>query len=492
MKNSYSSDNIVKHFIVYGFGVILINSASYFLIPIYTRYLLTSEFGILEILNRCIEISNIIFAAGLGITSLSFYSGEKEPSKKNTVISTAILSLFVFSLIGAILFLTLAPGLNSYFFGSHKYLLLFRMASIILLAEMLSIVPMAYLQARMKSKLYVAISVLRFTSIVGLNIITVIFLSMRIKGVVLANLIGSAFFALILLTYTLSKTGLRFDINLFKKMLSFGLPFIPGGLFLFVLNNGDRFFIQTMLDSSILGIYSLGYKIGTLVMIFVLGPFLKVWGPYLFELDRDSEAHKSFSKFFLYLTLAYCIAALALAVFSKEILRLLSDKSYWEGYKVVPYILVAYLFWAMAAFFDSGFYITRKTFYKPFIMGTATILIFILYWILIPTYGLLGGAYATVLGFGAFSLMTFFVSNRIYPVRYPLGKTAYILGLGIAIYVLSNLISEETLVTTLILKAFLVGIYPVLIIVTGVLEDKDINSAKAYLSKIGKKYSTIT
>jgi O-antigen/teichoic acid export membrane protein len=485
-----NSSSFLNHLSVYLIGVILINAAGFVLLPVYTRYLPTSEFGILEIINRCIEVSNIIFVAGLGITSLSFYCSEKEQERKDSVISTAIIALLVFSLTGASIFQVLARTLNDYFFSSREHLLLFRMASIILFAEMLSIVPMAYIRAQMKSKLFVLISTIRFVSIICINIFFVVILKMRIEGVILGNMIGSIVFATILLAYTIPRTGMKFDMPLFKKMLAFGLPFIPGGIFLFILNNGDRFFIQNMLDSSTLGIYSLGYKIGTLVMVFILGPFLKIWGPYMFKLDKDCEDRKSFGKYFLYLILAYCMAALPLAMFSKEIVRLLSGESYWEGYRVVPYVLVAYLFWATSTFFDSGFYIMRKTFYKPFIMGMATALAIALYWVMIPKYGLLGGAYATLMCFTAFSLMTYAVSKRIYPLKYPLGKFGCILSLGVAIYVLGDLMPEENGLLNLGLRTILVLLYPVIIVMTGIIDGEVMNEIKIYLGLIRRSVFT--
>lgn len=480
-------DSFINHYIVYLFGVFLINAAGYLLIPIYTRYLPTSEFGILEIINRSIEIVNIIFMAGMGITSLSFYSSEEGDERKNTVISTAILSLAVFSFAGFCLLLIITKPINIYLFNNTDNMILFRFASITMVAEILSSVPFAYIRARMKSKLFVILSVVRFLSIILLNITLVVVLQMRITGVVLGNMIGSIIFVLFLLVYTLRRTGLSFDRTIFKKMLSFGLPFVPGGLFLFILNNGDRFFIQNMLDSSVLGIYSLGYKIGTLVMTFVLGPFLRVWGPYMFKLDKESKDRESFGRFFIYITTAYCFASVVLSIFAEEIIKILADRSYIESHKVVPYILAAYLFWSAAAFFDSGFYITRKTKYKLFIMGAATVLSIALYWILIPLYGLLGGAYATVICFGFFSALTYVISNKIYPVRYPIGRFAYALGLAGVIYAASTFIPNTNEYLKITMKLILVISYPLIIITTGVFNSEELNNLKIYLKSIKNK-----
>lgn len=473
-------NTITKHFIVYLIGVFLINSVGFFLIPIYTKYLSTSEFGILEIVNRSLEIANIIFAAGLGITSLSFYSSEQDQSKKNAAISTAILMIGIFSLLGMIIFQALAIPLSTYFFGTSQFDFLFRLVGVIIVVELLSIVPLAYLQACMNSTLYVTISVCRFVIIIGFNILFVAVLNLKLNGVIAANIIGYSIFTIFLLIYTLRKTGIYFDKHIFNKMISFAIPFVPGGLFFFVLNNGDRFFIQKFLGSSTVGVYSLSYKISTIAMVFVLGPFLKIWGPYMFKL-KEVDDNKLFGNFFLYLIFAYCITSLPLALFSKEILKIVANENYLEGHKIIPFVLVAYLFWSAAAFFDSSFYITRKTFYKPYIMGFATILAFALYWFLIPIYGILGGAYATTICFGAFSLLTYFISSKIFLVAYPLNKALYMIVLGIIIYIFSIVLPENNLIITVLTKATLVVIYPILIVVTGILDYRDLYRLKGLI-----------
>lgn len=473
---TYRSSEFIKHFFIYGLGLLLVNSIGFVLIPMYTRYLTTSEFGILEILNRCIEIFNIIFGAGLGITCLSLYSREDDARKKEAVVSTAIITLISFSILGAIVFYIFSDVLCKYFLKKLDHLVLFRMGSIIIISELCSNVPMAYIQAKMKSKMFVFISTMKFASIICLNILLVAVLHLKLFGVILGNMSGSLFFAVILILVTIKETGVQFDKQLLKKMLLFGTPFIPGGLFLFVLNSGDRFFIKAFLDSSTLGIYSLGYKIGTLVMIFILGPFLRIWGPVMFKLDKENENREIFGNYFTYIILTYCLIALPLAIFSEYVIMIVSGETYWQAYKVVPYVLLAYLFWAASSFFDSGFYITGKTFYKPFIMGFATALALFLYWLMIPKYGLLGGAYATVLAFFIFSCLTFFISNKIYPIKYPLKKFGYIIGTGIIFYNLAILFPKDSFLFGIFFKTFLSAAYPIVMLLLGVLEIKAVKT----------------
>jgi O-antigen/teichoic acid export membrane protein len=471
---------LIKHYAVYLLGTILVNASGFFLIPIYTRYLATEEFGILEVINVSVEISSIIFSAGIGMACLSLYSKEQEVDEKNQIVSTAIIDMLLLAIVGMSLFLVVSNKINEILFEGSNNLYLLRIAGLLMLCQLSLSVPMAYIQARMNSKLFISVASSQSVIAITINIILVVYMGMGIKGILLGNLTTSFVFAVCLTTYTLIKTGIHHNIAVSGRLFMFGLPFIPGGLFQFVLHSADRYFIQRLLDSSTLGIYSVGYKMGTLVALLVLGPFLRIWGPYMFKLDKEIAKDKAFGKYFLYIVTAYCVAALPAALFGREIIQVMAGAEYWSGYEVVPYVLLAYLFWTIATFFDSGFYITERTIYKPFIMGIAAALIFVLYWKMIPVYGMLGGAYATLICFAVFSLLTYLVSNKIYPIRYPLLKFGYILVIGIVFYLIGSNIPDQQGILGISGRAFLVLCYPLTLIAIGAIRRSDLQAVRTY------------
>ncbi|OPY91663.1 MAG: Polysaccharide biosynthesis protein [Syntrophus sp. PtaU1.Bin208] len=467
---------MLRHYLIYLAGIIMVNGASFLLIPVYATHLVPAEYGILEVIYNCIDVFNIIFSAGLGIASLSIYSKELEETKKKATISTAVISSLCIASLGSVVFLSASDGMNEYFFGTKDNLALFRIAGFLMLSQILCAVPMAFLQARMDSKAFIAVSSIQSLAIITMNIVAVVYLNWRVKGILISTLTGNIVFAIGLNAWTLKTVGWRFSKPYFKRLMYFGLPFIPGGLFLFVLNSADRFFLQKFIDSSSVGIYSLGYKLGTVAGIFVLGPFLRVWGPYMFEINRRQDGREAIGKYFLYLLIAYCMAALAVSFFSDKIIRVISAPGYWEAGRIVPYVLFAYLCWSAAAFFDSGFYITEKTYYKPIIMGVAAAVIFGLYWYLIPIHGKMGGAYATAAGFFVFSMLTYAISQRIYPVVYSYGKIVLIIGYAGALFYLAVAFLSENTWLILGVKSMLLVAYPAALIALGIISREDIRS----------------
>lgn len=465
---------MLKHYLIYLAGIILVNGAGFLLIPVYATHFVPSEYGVLEIIYNCIDVFNIIFSAGLGIASLSIYSKETDEARKRKAISTAVLASLCIASLGSVFFLSASDMLNNYFFGSKDNLVLFRIAGFLMLTQILCAVPMAFLQARMASKTFIAVSSLQSFFIISMNIVAVVFLGWRVQGVLVATLAGNTVFALGLNAWAIRTVGWSFDRSFLKRLLRFGLPFIPGGLCLFVLNSADRLFLQKFVDSSSVGIYLLGYKLGTVAGIFVLGPFLRVWGPFMFEVGRRQDCREAIGKYFLYLLIAYCTAALAVSFFASEIIRLISAPGYWEARHIVPYVLFAYLCWSVAAFFDSGFYITEKTYYKPVIMGSAAAVTCCLYWYLIPLYGYMGAAYAAAAGFLVFSILTYVVSQRTYPVTYPCGKAMFVIGYAGMLYFLVGTFLQQTSWLTFGLKAVMLVAYPAALIALGVVDRDDV------------------
>jgi hypothetical protein len=100
---------------------------------------------------------------------------------------------------------------------------LLRMAAFLIFMQLSNAVPMAYILARMDSKLYLLVSASQSCILLGLNIFIVVFLKMRVEGIIIGNLIGNTLITLSLVTYTFSKTGFAFDKEMLRDILSFGL-----------------------------------------------------------------------------------------------------------------------------------------------------------------------------------------------------------------------------------------------------------------------------
>jgi O-antigen/teichoic acid export membrane protein len=130
----------------------------------------------------------------------------------------------------------------------------------------------------------------------GLNIYFVIYLMKGVQGVFEANIVASGLIFLITLPIIYNRIDLQsFDKKIFKDVLLFALPFLPAGLFTMVMELSDRYLLEWLADTSAVGLYSAGKKLGMLGLVIIMG-FNMGWTPYFLKRIKEKDARSDFSK----------------------------------------------------------------------------------------------------------------------------------------------------------------------------------------------------
>jgi hypothetical protein len=104
----------------------------------------------------------------------------------------------------------------------------------------------------------------------------------------------------------------------------------------------------------------------------------------------------------------------------------------------VPPVVLACFFQAGASLMDAAFYVRHRTGLKLCITLGATAVMLVLYLLLIPRYGGLGAALATLGGFAFLAVCTWVITQRIFPVRYEWPRLAAFVGLTVALWLVSR------------------------------------------------------
>ena len=105
---------------------------------------------------------------------------------------------------------------------------------------------------------------------------------------------------------------------LLRKMNHFGLPLVPSALLLWVTNFSDRFFLVKLTDTSEVGLYSVGVRIAS-AMVLLLTAFRTAWPAFAYSIKSDDEAKQTYAWVLTYLVVICDLdrdradAALALA-----------------------------------------------------------------------------------------------------------------------------------------------------------------------------------
>jgi O-antigen/teichoic acid export membrane protein len=188
--------------------------------------------------------------------------------------------------------------------------------------------------------------------------------------------------------------------NLFKEEITHYInyikPLLVLALFSWVNNYSDRFFIKYILNSYEVGIYSVGYSIGSKILILAT-PFVSYLSPIIYdktisEIDRNKSIFK-FVKIFL----VSGIIAVTVLYFLRNIVgNILLSKDYTNSFIIFVVIALAHVMLGCVHILEMRFYALSKTKYVLFNNISGAITNVILNIILIPKYQILGAGLATL------------------------------------------------------------------------------------------------
>lgn len=458
---------LMKHAGIYGGGALLGKALGLIVVPVYTRYLTAAEYGTLELLEISTYILGMFLGVGISQAVIRFYHDTDDPRGKALVISTSLWCMGGAALTGAALLLPSGRLASRVVFGVTDYDQLFRMAFFALLLTIVAEVPMAYFRARQASVRYSAAASCRLVVSVGLNLLFLIGFGWGVYGLLLGSMLATGAFAILLGGLVVREVGWGFDGRLLLRMLRYGLPYVPGGLGMFVLSFADRFLLQRYAGLAAVGLYSLGYKFGMLVHLVLGEPLLAIWGPRRFELAGRPDAPRVFSGVFTYFLLAEVSFVLGLSVLGRETFQVLTGPAFQAAHHLIPVIAVGYVL--LGAYFNMqvGILLQKRTGYIPLIVAASAATNILLNALLIPDLGGWGAAWATAGAFLVMGVLNFWVSDRLFPVPYQWHRLAKILACAGAVYTASLLVPESAWLAAVAIKLGLLLSYPVILYLAG-------------------------
>lgn len=438
------------------------------MIPLYTRYLTTSDYGTLQILDHITTIVALLFSFGISSAILRFYFQYDAARDKKQVVSTAYIAISVVTLLAIALLLPFATKISILVFGTKEFAFHIKIIFLSFFFLQQENIGFSFLLAQKKSFLYSLVSVSKLIIGLALNIYFVAILKKGVVGVLYSSLVSHIMGWIFLVSYTLLQTKLSFSLKKLREMINYGLPMIASAIGMFSLTFADRFFLQYYHSLAEVGIYSLGYKFGYLISFLVVQPFLLVWQAKIFEIAKKTDGKDVFTRVFDYFTFVAFFVALALSMLCGDLLRVIATPAFFEAHKVVPIIAFSYVIHGMYYNFYVGFLLEKQTGKIGAIVGSTAIFNLILNLLLIPRFDIYGAAVATAASFLTMTTITYIMSMRIYPVSYDIPRMYKLMITATAIYSLSlfefqsiaiSLMAKNILLVCFVGALFIVGYY---------------------------------
>lgn len=353
---------LIKNTGMIAIGNISTKLVSFFLLPLYTALLSTSEYGtfdyILSIATFCVPFVSVLMDESI----FRFLIDCKKQEEKEKVISTAL----VIVLIGMVCFTLVGIPVMQ---GLHYHYTYYTMIYILL--NVMSGMISAILRGIGRTDQYALFNFLLGSIQVALNVVFIAAFRMGVGGMLMASILTQFFVSTIFIFRIRLWRYFDFrivDSQMAKDMIVYSLPLIPNNVSWTIINLSDRIVLMNWLGSEATGLYAVSYKFPNL-MDTVYGFFYQSWKESSARVMGDDSQNDFYNTVYEYLKNFMFALVLVMSAFMPLIFRIMINKNYYEALFYVPILLLATYFANI-----SGFYGGIFTAYKDTkIMGTTTL-----------------------------------------------------------------------------------------------------------------------
>jgi polysaccharide transporter, PST family len=369
------------------------------------RYLGPTDFGLMNFAIAFVSILSTF--SGLGISSIVLRDFIKYENKTNIIFGTAFLLKFIASLIcligSLVIVLFLMPGE-----GLFQVMVL--LLSISLVFNSSDIIGY-FFESRMESKFSLLAQTTSFVLVTLLKVYLILY-SFSVIYFILTSLIEAILVASIfVLVYKERgfKFNWKFDFNFSKSFLREGFFLLLSGVSAIIYMKIDQVMIGFLLSNYEVGIYSVAVRLGEIGYIFP-ALILSSLFPVLVKYQGKDLFKKRLIKLSSFMTWVALGGSLAILFFSKNIILFLYGVDYLYSAEILNIYILASVFVFFGYVANKVLIIEGLSKIILFKEGLGAILNISLNLILIPNFGIMGAAYATVISYSiafVFSLVLF-------------------------------------------------------------------------------------
>ncbi len=462
--------------LVYGFGSALSSFVGIALVPILTRLFSPSEYGVIDLLVTVSSLAIAFLSFGFdSAAAILFFEVEREEERVN-VLSTAIWFIFIASSIVILVLLPLSGVWSKLLFQNKIYIGPVQLALAIIPFNLLLGFALNGLRFRFARSRYLLSILIQVILTITLTVILLVPVQAGMLGYFIAWFVSVAVTGAITLALAQRNLSARFSVIILRKLLAVGLPLIPAAIAGWSLSLIDRFFISRY-SLHELGLYSLGVKLSSVLGLGIAALQL-AWGPFALSLAKEPEAKLTYAKVLSLYTLVAGFLALLLTAYAPEIIKVTSSEAFFGSASVVGWLCLGLIAYGSYYIVSIGVAISKKTSHLAWTTVAAAILNIVLNFILIPPYGMVGAAIATLLSYIASAWLLYQVSQKYYPIPFESRKILLTWLLLITSTLILFLLPQEVQPTTFLLKTAVIAIFPLLLLSLQIVETGELAAVK--------------
>ena len=409
---------LAKNTLIFTLGDIGSKIISFFLIPLYTNYLSTEQYGTVDLITTIATVAVPVITLNIGEALMRFGLDKDADLEKNTQIGSfmllvaAIIGIIIFPICGHI------SGVSSY--AGYVYFYVLSLAA--------SQIYLCDLRGKELLLKYSIGSILVTFLTAIFNIIFLVGMHMGIEGYLIAYGIANFVTALYALAAGRGYKAFGFsklDKKLMRQMAKYSFVLIPNTFMWWIMNSSDRIMVTAMVGAAANGIYAISYKIPSIVST-ATNIFNRAWS-YSAIREENAVDEVEYNNLMLRMLTGWgMLVGFFILAIIKPFLHIYVAPSYYEAWRYTPFLVVGFVYMTVGSFVATSYTVHKDSFGFLFSGMTGAVINIVLNAVLIPFCKVYGAAFATCVSYIAVFMFRYFHTKKY--MHYCINTPEFVIG----------------------------------------------------------------
>ncbi len=439
--------------------------ASFLLLPLYTKYLTTSDYGIVALATTFSNILTILCLQSVEGAFGRFYYDIQEDARRREFFGANWLFLLFYSLAVCGVVEIAGSLIGTLGFQDIPYQPYLRLVvwTVFLNTVALSL-PRALFLVREQAWQYAGVNLAVF----GISTLLIVdFIVIRGEGA-LGNLrgtfFGTAIVAAVGLVVTLRNIRFVLHWSYIRAALMFVVPAIPHLLALWALNLSDRFILQQYVSLADVGVYSFGATIGSVVLLIALSVAEAINPFYYRTASTHAQASSILARLATYYVALIAWLGVGMVALVREVVSMIAARpEYNAAVQVVPLVVAGCVALSFYYVFVAAVYYSKRLRWLPVVTGISSATSICLNLLLIPRLGYIGAALTTFISFSLQAVAMYRVARGVFPLPYEWRRLTIVVVLAVGASAGLFFFNLANVWLSLALKGLLALLFPLLL-----------------------------
>lgn len=446
------SKQLINDTIIYAIASFGTKFVSFLLLPLYTGYFTSQEYGKWDLITTTISLMMPFISFEILSAVYRWLLEESNVEKQKEIISTGFLytiknmSIFTFIFIIAIKLMHIPNG-------------------ILMLAMINLSICSDFIQKCVRgcgySKIFAMIGIAQTIINIITNLILIFLFKIRIETFFISSILSSI--TAIIIGWITLKFHKYISIEKYSKLLEkdfikYSFPMIPGAINWWIMNVSDRYIISSVLGMSANGIYAVSNKMPAIVDM-MTKIFNLAWQDNAIKGYKDTDRDLYYSNIFKYYLRFMITATTILIATNRIIMGILIDSSFGEAWKYTGILYIGAVFSAFSSFWGAGYHGSKQTsiILNTTMIGAGTNIIVNI--LLVKQIGLYAASISTIMGYIIMWLSRVFNKNKPFIIKVEI-KDFIILTVFMVVVLCFSLIGDYKIdIITILSSIIIFGVY---------------------------------